>query len=639
MTVIKLWLVDGQTLFAIGGAGYDDRLFLNLALSLLKGDWLGQYSRLTLAKGCFYPIWISLAFASGIPLLLAQHLLYVCACSLLALALSARLKSPAILTLIYLILLFNPMEYGVLQVLREGIYPALTVLVTAGALGIVFRWDHPLRYLLRWSILLGCSLSAFQLTREEGIWIIPIVLLSAGLPAWRIWKTTMPRRLIRFSLCCILPLGICGAALSMVSAMNWFHYGIFTTVESKSKEFLAAYGALTRVKHAHWTACVPVPRETRLRIYSASPVFGELKPFLEGDIGERWAGGRRKEINGGMFMWALRDAVEAAGHGSSGSAAANYYSSVARDVNSACSRGRLECDPERASMMPPFRTEYVRPLVRAFLSGVTHLVGFQGFDPNPPDSTGDDDLLALFRDLTRERLSPCTSGTYTGWVFSPTLPVSLSVRTSDDVQADAVIDFKFSPDVAQMWDAKGIDTTYAQKCRFGITVRDCGQGCFLRVETFDGHLIERISLNHGVTSLNGPGLYFNMDSRTGARILPEQERWDRFKIRVLGCIGKIYQIPAPVLFSLALAIYVLTAIQVFRKKKYIDIFLVNTALLMVILGRVLILALIEVTSFPAINTRYLSAAYPLLLLFTLLAAIDLWERSQLRRDGDRAADG
>ena len=78
MTVIKLWLMEGQTLCAVGWASHDDRLFLNLALSLLKSDWLGQYSRLTLVKGCFYPIWIAFTFVSGIPLLFcAAFALYI----------------------------------------------------------------------------------------------------------------------------------------------------------------------------------------------------------------------------------------------------------------------------------------------------------------------------------------------------------------------------------------------------------------------------------------------------------------------------------------------------------------------------------------------------------------------------------
>ena len=41
LTALKLWLTRGQGLFAIGGAGHDDRLFLQLAEHLVRGEWLG----------------------------------------------------------------------------------------------------------------------------------------------------------------------------------------------------------------------------------------------------------------------------------------------------------------------------------------------------------------------------------------------------------------------------------------------------------------------------------------------------------------------------------------------------------------------------------------------------------------------
>jgi hypothetical protein len=646
LTVIKLWLVQGQTLFAIGWAAHDDRLFLNLAESLLKGNWLGQYNCLTLAKGCFYPIWIAFAFWCSIPLLLAQHLLYISACLLLVAAVSPRLKSPVILALIYVILIFNPMEYAsaVLRVIRDGIYPALTILVIAGALGIIFRWDHSLKSLTGWSILFGCALSAFWLTREEGVWIMPIIFLCSGFTIYRVWKASKAGRIIRLTVCCILPFVIWGAALFVISATNWFHYGIWGTVEFKSRDFLAAYGALTRVKHTNWTLDVPVPKETRLRIYSVSPAFAQLEKSLEGASGERWVkAGGSEEVRGGWFVWALRDAVNEAGFCSSAGAALNYYRRLAMEVNSACDEGRLECGPEMASLMPPFHTAYVRPVIKAFLRGMAFLVKFQGFDPNPPRSLGSDDQLVLFRDLTNERLSSSVSGItrYAGWVFSPYSPLRLSVYTGNGVSANAFIKNMPCPDLCKVFESRGIDTTNAREARFKITALDCGTDCYLQVESLDGRLIKRIYLDGQgpALHLDGPEVFFHLDSRTEAYVFPNQARWDSKKIRVLSYIGKIYQTLTPVLFLLALAVYVLTAIQVFRKRKNSDIFFVNTALLMAILGRVFILALIEVTSFPVIDMLYLSSAYPLISIFTLLAPIDQLERSKRHRVGDPIPDG
>ena len=42
LTALKIWLTRGQALFAIGPATADDRLFLNLAAALLRGEWLGS---------------------------------------------------------------------------------------------------------------------------------------------------------------------------------------------------------------------------------------------------------------------------------------------------------------------------------------------------------------------------------------------------------------------------------------------------------------------------------------------------------------------------------------------------------------------------------------------------------------------
>ena len=79
LILVKLWLVSAQPVIAMRWASYDDGLFLHLAHNLLDGAWLGPFNELTLAKGCFYPIWIALVARLGIPLLLSQHLLYLLA--------------------------------------------------------------------------------------------------------------------------------------------------------------------------------------------------------------------------------------------------------------------------------------------------------------------------------------------------------------------------------------------------------------------------------------------------------------------------------------------------------------------------------------------------------------------------------
>jgi hypothetical protein len=64
LTAAKLWVSRGQGVYALGSAGHDDHLFIQLAEYLVNGDWLGPYNQLTLAKGAAYPLFIAARSAS-----------------------------------------------------------------------------------------------------------------------------------------------------------------------------------------------------------------------------------------------------------------------------------------------------------------------------------------------------------------------------------------------------------------------------------------------------------------------------------------------------------------------------------------------------------------------------------------------
>ena len=216
-------------------------------------------------------------------------------------------------------------------------------------LGLFTYRERPRRQLVAWSFALGLALSAFWLTREEGVWLAPSLALIVGFSAYTLWRSSnadLRARLIIH----VVPFLILGSALLTVSALNKAYYGVFATVEFKAPAFLSAYGSLCRVEHAHWRRYIPVPKETREEIYRYSPAFAELRPFLEGAIGDGWTvpsaslpGGEdiAKEMAGGWFMWALRDAVAAAGYCQNGKSAMDFYSRLAREVNRACDDGGL----------------------------------------------------------------------------------------------------------------------------------------------------------------------------------------------------------------------------------------------------------------------------------------------------------
>jgi hypothetical protein len=527
LILLKLWLVSAQPILAMGWATHDDRLFLNLAHNLLDGAWLGSFNELTLAKGCFYPIWIAAMARLGIPLLLSQHLLYLLAVLAVVGAVRPMGYGPWRLLVLGAILWFNPGTYTaqVLRVAREGIYPALTLLVIAGFVGTLLRANPRSRRALGpWLALSALSLSAFWQTREEGIWLLPFLAGVVAFVLARQWWMRTPRGW-SVGLWCAIPLLAIPCSDGIVALINRAHYGIAVTVEFRSHDFLAAYGALTRVEPQRIVPRVPVSKETRELIYAVSPAFATLEPQLEGPVARHWGAITRElwpdlkvgEIGGGWFVWAFRDAVARAGYYASGRKAMAFYRRLASEVDRACRAGRLDCLPARATMMPPWVPGYGAALPKTFARAMVFMAGFDGMTADPAPSAGNDSTQALFRELTHDRIAPLG------------------------------------------------------------TVPRAG--------------------NRGAA-----------------------------QVGLLDLALRLYQDVMPILEALALFSFIVQIVAAIRKRSIPAIWVVQAGLLGALAAYLVMLALIAITSFPAIDPLYLTATYPVLILFVCLA---LCERERM----------
>ena len=417
LVIGKLWLVGGQTVLANGWAGHDDRLFLELARHILRGEWLGPYSQFTLMKGPAYPLFVAGNFLTGVPLFTAQHLFYAGACGLLVLALQPLLSARWLRFGLFATLLFNPMTYETVvhgRVLRQNIYHSLALCALAGLVALYARRSARARHLIAWAALAGVALAAFWLTREEGVWLLPLVGLVWLILFWQLWRERPADRRLRAAVY-VLPAVLWLGDIGLVCTLNSAYYGWFGTVEFKAKEFKDAYGALCRVTPKEWSPNIPVRREVRERIYAVSPAFAELRPQFEGALGEGWAGAggnwvglptSQHEIGAGWFMWALRDAVIAVGHNRSAAEVLAFYGRVAREVNAACEDGRLAAGPPHSGFLPPWRPLYTQRLAGSFAKTAGYFLTFDGFVAESQPSTGTLDSLVLFQDLSRDRLSP-----------------------------------------------------------------------------------------------------------------------------------------------------------------------------------------------------------------------------------------
>src|SRR5262249_1100100 len=253
--------------------------------------------------------------------------------------------------------------------------------------------------------VLGFLLAAFWLTREEGVWLLPALAFLALVAAVDAWLSRgVPGVAVVLWLGAI-PVITFGSTLVAVAGLNYWHYGAFTLNEVQSGPFRAAYGALTRIKSNTSNRFIVFTKEAREAAYSVSGAALALGPAIDGEVGEKWrkVGWEQmqldqcRDIPAGWFMWALRDAVAAAGHYPSAADALAYYDRLAGEINRACDDGQLSCLGERASLMAPFKWTYVRDAVEKMPALVAILLRFSEVGSFP--SVGPRVMLLRFADL------------------------------------------------------------------------------------------------------------------------------------------------------------------------------------------------------------------------------------------------
>lgn len=613
-TLLKLWLVSAQTVYAIAPSHVDDQHFLFHAASLLRGEWLGRLSDVTLVKGPVYPLWLALNHLAGMPLLVSQAILYAIACAVLALAIRPIVGAPWRRALLYLTVLFNPASWAdgaATRVIREGIYASLTLLLIGLAIGAALRLREAPRASVSWAAAAGFVGALLAMTREEGVWVVPSVAIVAlsplarGTPLpWRCWFGAVGASALAFAL-----------PSAAIAGMNWSRYGLFETCETRAAYFTSAYGSLTRVKTSTWNPHVPVPLEARAKVFEVSPAFQEIAQHVEKDA-PNWTSaschalGVCDDIAGGWFMWAFRAAVASAGEYRDGPRARAWYERLSREVDEACRNGQLDCYPPRSTMMPPWRTDYLRPVASALGRGAVYAATFTEVTPYPTVPQGDERDLVEFERITNEQLP------------RPVVDLQGIVTSRAGEVVGSVVDHQGGPVDASIQRGMAVPSAVARggerSIRFRVTAR-CSEECALLLFVADGRSLI-VPLSEHPAPRGDPALTWTTESATLRPAAP-RDRGREARLAVLAAITRTYAVAVPVLSVLAVVILAWRLVRAARSRALSVLPLLGLALLVAVATRLLLLALVDASSFPAINTLYLSPAYPLLLTFVALLLV------------------
>src|SRR5271165_878817 len=639
LAAFSLWMRGGFPVYLLSHAGYDDILFLRMAHYLKAGEWLGPYNQIVLTKGMFYSLFVCVVSFFAIPLKVAEQVAYLAAAAITAGLVRGRLRNNFVALVLFGALALNPVLWNdqLARAIREGLYVSLSLAVVTLMVVIAFprqeqQEDRYARKILLGAVL-GCVAGAYWLTREEGIWLVPtlVVVLAIALTKWLQpnWipsneEGVFARRSAPIK-AVLLPLAVAVVAFmavnGIVAALNYQYYGIFVTNEFRDNSFLRAYGALTRIQHDEWVRFVPFPKDARQRAYSVSPAARELAPFLDGPLEGVWRqrGCQAMRLNpcdevlAGWFVWELRDAVAATGHFGSAVEAEHFFDRLADEIDDACARGRISCLPPRATLSPPFRREYISETAQSARAVARFLftMGQGVVGSAPSDGTPED--INSFADLVHGVYPPTfTTRVIQGWAGAASGQPKILVLETDAQSAHASINSLPAQDLVAANPA-------FKPIRFRLET-DCPvQACFLVVRGANGGEF-RVAMSQVVS-----GAHFETPEVAKLTIeqVSEQEQEattfeDSGQLKIARVLAAGYAFACPLLTGLGAAGLLLAIILQQKGSIPTSLLALSVGAVAAVLTRIALLSYIDATSFPAANPLYTVAASPFVIVIIVL---------------------
>lgn len=595
-------------------AGHDDGWFLNMARAIISGRWFGDYNHMSLIKGPTYPFFLALNNAFGFPISLPTAVLHICSVGLLYKLLRALGLPGLIAVLISALLLFEPAQFPI-RVIRDNIYTPLTLLAFFGFALVCLRPNkRPNKWLI---VSTGTAAGLYWLTREEGVWILPglFILGLYGLYVRRKEASEIlyfSRTSMLYIMCATMPIFLIGLG-------NYVAYGKFAQVSVKTSEFRSALESMSYVHAGREVQYLPVSREKRQLIYAESPAFRELEPFLEDQLKGWMEWGcivhpkTCGDYAGGWFMWALRDAVYLAGHSSNLASESIFYQRIADEIEIACEAAKLSCTTGLIPYMPSMTKEARQMLIGKILNAVLFTSFHRGIAIHGGFSTDPGNFAADF--IGRPESMPGQQArtiSLNGW-FGPQSNDWIEVRCKSPHKTPVIpIKRQKSPDIVSHFGDPAADQQ-----RFDFTISNF-EACNIGVVGQPDAVISLASMQRESPVSYKLGQYSLQLDNVNVPPSPLSNAWFPVKKYLLS----LYQIISPILFfSGGVAFLAICIARVFGAGRISDLMVLTSSLWVIYIARILIIVLVDITSFPAINSLYLMPAYSISLLAAALSLV------------------
>lgn len=361
LCILSLCLHWKSSIFPLGGP-HDSLRYIGMAETILKGEWLGEYSHMTLIRSPVYSLFLAVNSLIGWRLHVFQQCIFLVSILLLVAALRSLHVERWKILIICFLSIFHPLTiYCTNFVVSEAVYLSFATGVMAGCFGILGTYKGPLIRYGFWVLVLSVASALFWHIRPESVWILPFFAICFGY-LLRGAKAASSAIWFRVSAAVFVPLFAVLFFGHQLAALNEKHYGIRVTHELAEPNFNNAFDWLTRLAPSSIRPHIPVSRNAMEAAYTVSEHFALLEPYLSLQkdgrgwtrFGCEWMG-ICHELAGGWAVWAIRDAAASIGVYTDAPRASQFYGFVAREIHDGCEEGKVACthNPTGNFLAPP----------------------------------------------------------------------------------------------------------------------------------------------------------------------------------------------------------------------------------------------------------------------------------------------
>lgn len=626
VTAIYISYVLHYPIFLDLNAIGDDTLFMQQAKSIISGEWLGKYNSYTLIKGPFYSIFLAFNYLLGTNIVLLQSFLFIFSLFIFIKVTKNIFISEenpynnlyySCIFLFYIFILFDQRIMST-RIIRDNIYTPLTI-ITISSFIYIFFYSNKCR--IYFFSFLGLFVGFFYITREEGIWIFPYLITISILGIiYNIKKCTIKYYIINNIFILIFTI----LTISTISLLNYIYYNTFTINEIKYSSFTEAYKNLRSVNVNNHKQYLSIPKKTRESIYKISNSFNELRNYIENDpttnnllstscdLYPHLCG----DYTDGHFLWAFRYAVDSAGYYNTPKQAEYFYKKISSDIKNSCENGYISCAKPLFSFIHTLPEKFFKKIMISSLNAIKKILyidfyQYNSFSSNIYVNNAEDiiNILGNPRYLYKNNVINYISG----WYYSKNENwISLSCFSKYHNSFIKIVPERLeSPDISAYF-----NNPLSTKQRF--ILRNIDKSCLLYFEDDDKNYIkiENIHSNFYIKTKNEKS-FFYVD-----KVIYPTDRgsyiylFENFFIYT-------YKILTPFYFFIGLISFFITFFILMMNKKINYVFLVTFSLWILFASRILVLSIIDVTSFPALSVEYLKPAQALAYISSLFSLLTL----------------